>query len=323
MKIDISKRTLYLRSSETSSWVRCLRQAALVEPKDLEEDDDEYSGTAAGLGTRTHLVIRNILKEAPYIMDEDVSSIIGVPCKFDGYIPYKKVTTIVPEFPPVCETEQEKIKWLKHQYNATKVYTQEGEYKLVVNTDTFDDTGILSISDIIHPAMFGSSPLVRIEYPLSWEFQYEGWKIVFTGTLDAATNDYDLIVDWKTSSKTPTLGSHEFDYYKMQQCIYKLLANLSIGDEHREGIAVLAFLVKTKIPKFFPLCFEIKKEHLVETKKFIMECAKAIIEFVEGKRIPIQSITGSCNYCKVFEKCFTMNPRIPTETITCQRVICR
>lgn len=155
---------------------------------------------------------------------------------------------------------------------------------------------------LISRDMFGKE-LVHFEKPVTFCYMCNGWTIIINGTVDAMSADGDLIVDWKTTAQTPS-DEVDFKYlgYYIQQCIYKTIINKMLGTT-TPGYVVLAYIVKTKIPKFKPFVFKVSDANLRAVDELIQRQLGELVNYLNTGVMPRMVYGDHCNWCPVKSTC--------------------
>lgn len=174
------------------------------------------------------------------------------------------------------------------------------------------------IWDALHPNMFGSERrLEHFELECKKKIKVAGWEINICGTMDASDMDHRFIVDWKTTSKSPSkMPTESLGNYYYQQILYRSML-VPNWEKMGIGIGCLAFIVKTKIPKFVCRYFCINDRVLHQLDLLLDNACNALVTYMESgkKKVPAVSFSDLCRWCKVKDRCNETNPMLPDRII--------
>lgn len=302
MIVNREKKEMHLRVTEMSGCINCLKQAALVASiAGPEQQEDTKRAYNLDLGDRVHKAIYASIKGEPIVMQDDVKAIIDVPAIFlDLNVRGLRRVTL----PALDMNDTEKLVWARKNY-----YKVMGLDRVIQKVDSLELDPNLTILDVIAPTMF-KKKLDNFEAKHPYDYVVDGWKLSFSGTLDAFSDDGKLIVDWKTSKTEPYSLGGSMNYY-LQQTLYRSLYCKAFNKPLSEGWCILGYIIKTKVPKFKPVPFRISFPMLLRADDYIRLFAKTCIAAVQDGIFPEPSYSEKCGNCSVAELCQAQSGLVP------------
>lgn len=352
MEVDLKEKKIFLRCTEVAGTINCQLALPLKWKMLLEQGEPEPS-EAQALGSHTHECIYNILTKPQHErvpMSGQVAKILKQPAEFihldlnrsqfyiDAFELLYKMKCVV-----ICQNVKHEIalpidvigahqipkaiheQGKSHNYNFETVW-DNNKLKFLSNTRGPDSRlevhGLSYVMPVdgttieeglsTYTSLFGK-PLAFLEQKYEFDFMLDGWKINFSGTLDATPSTGNPIVDWKTTKITPQdKASGRYANYYIQPANYRNLFCKNNGIPTSECYMILAFLVKTKRPKFKPVCFKLTKDMIKYSDFLVKQAARVIIRYVEKGTLPAPSVsTERCSYCNVRQYCAQVNPIFP------------
>lgn len=284
----------------------------------------QVSSTSANLGTEVHNIISLVMRNAPINeISAEASNIILAPnptVENMFYTKYKKVVKFDPAY-----SEKENLLLLEKQYGRVKQFSED--QAVIYTNDEHSDCTPISMIDLFHPKMFGK-PLTRFEYQFESELD-SGFFI--SGKCDALSEDGSLIVDWKTASATPKKDltnsiSFQYFHYLAQLAVYRILYCHHMNIPISPCNAILAYIIKTKTPKFYPIAYKLTQPFLDFINNKLNECLISIKNYFDNKILPQPTFGDHCDFCFYKDRCLELYPIAPeldavsairTEYITC------
>lgn len=275
--------------------------------KNTLQNIEKSTPTAAqSKGTDAHAIIEKIIKHEPYtdMLTEKLKHLFLTPATFVGCSFYKKEM-------PFDENLTEVENMVKFQNDYVNAYRNSISSAIIVDSTKKDDTWSdeVSIAEVLSDKVFGQK-LLQVETRMEYKTDYRDWHIIISGKPDAISQGCNLIVDWKTTDKTPSANAYNAAGYISQQTFYRYLWCKVHGAPLTGGHCVLAYLVDTKVPKFCPICFEISEDMLRAEEKIIYRQLDCLIDYAEKGVLPTPNWTMYCPcfYKEICQKEFPLLP---------------
>lgn len=266
----------------------------------------EVSSAAMDLGSEVHRVIKSSICNEPIKeISPEASEILLTPSPIVEGIIYKKCKKVV-QFESNLN-EKENLLKLEKEYGRAKLFSEDSA---VVYCDDGDP---ISLIDIFHHKMFGK-PLTRFEYKFEVDLNKD---FSISGVCDALSEDGSLIVDWKTANATPKKSSSnqvpslQYFNYMAQLGMYRILYCKQLNIPISPCDIILAYIVKNKIPKFYPVAYKLTEAFLSFVEKKMYKCLEDIQKYFTTQIPPDATFGDHCDYCLYKEKCLDYHKICP------------
>lgn len=189
----------------------------------------------------------------------------------------------------------------KNESEAIKVGTEIHKqiYEFFMFNHQINDPNLKTIN--FHKDMF-EKQLTRFEVPIKQTYYINGVNVLLTGTVDACSEDFRYLVDWKTTA-TKKVTSLQ---YKYQLGLYAMILNDNSQCNDCEFIANIAWIqkhkIKHKVTDFYSTIYTFTKEDINKFRLLFKQQINSIIHFDNNPPLPCYSELH-CVYCENKQYC--------------------